>query len=525
VSDTTPSDDTLSADNASAAEANPSADELRSAALHGVRWSSIGRPATEVLLLGSMVVLARLIPPAEFGRYAVALIAGELASVVASEGVGGALIQRANCRREHLQTGVALGMIIGLALACLVLVGADLIVAPIFGSRTALYVALMAPLCLIAAASTVPMALLSRRMAFRRLSEIEVLSTLVRVAACVGLALAGLGGEALVFGMIAGGLTIAVISWISAPPPMPRLRREPARELLHFGLPASLAGVSWIGFRNSDYAIVGARLGVFEAGLYFRAYTLAIDYQKKVSMVMGQVGFPLLSRTRGPAEMADMRRKMVHLLTVTLFPLLVLLAIGSPVLVPFLFGPKWDGMIVPAQILAVGGAATLVIDAAGTVLMATGRTRSVLGYGLAHWIVYGTSVFLVVRLGIVAVAIDAAVVHALFLVVAYVLMLSGSGEPPLKRLWGDIAPATVSCLGLAAVAVPASIALSAAHIPSILWLAALGLLAVPPYLLTLRLGFPETWRSLGGVLEQFLPERLRFPAARRRLAAAARSAA
>jgi O-antigen/teichoic acid export membrane protein len=47
---------------------SPADDELRSAAVHGVRWSSIVRPATEILLLGSMVVLARLISPAEFGH-------------------------------------------------------------------------------------------------------------------------------------------------------------------------------------------------------------------------------------------------------------------------------------------------------------------------------------------------------------------------------------------------------------------------------------------------------------------------
>lgn len=520
VSDTRSVSDAGSSSDAGIPSDAPSAEDLRTAALQGVRWSSIGRPATEVLLLGSMVVLARLIPPAEFGRYAIALIAGELASIIASEGVGGALVQRAKCQREHLQTGVALGMLIGVVLAALILVGSVLVIGPIFGSRTALFVELMAPLCLITAASTVPMAILRRRMAFRRLSEIEVLSTLVRVAACVGLAVVGLSGEALVFGMILGGLAITVIAWISAPPPSPRLHRGPARELLDYGLPASLAGVSWVGFRNSDYAIVGARLGVFEAGLYFRAYTLAIDYQKKVSMVMGQVGFPLLARTRNATEMGDMRRQMVHLLTVTLFPLLVLLTIGSPVLVPFLFGSRWNGMIVPAQILAMGGAATLVIDAVGTTLMATGRTRSLLGYGLAHWIVYGGSVLLVVRLGIVAVAIDAAVVHTLFLVVAYVLMLSGTGEPPLRRLWGDIAPASVSCVGLAAVALPASVALSAAAVPPIPWLLAVGLLAAPAYLLTLRVCFPRTWRTLRSVLGHFVPEHRRLRWAKRRLAAA-----
>jgi lipopolysaccharide exporter len=513
---TTPADDLATP----ADDSTTPADELRAAAMHGVRWSSIARPMAEFLLLGSMVVLARIIPPAEFGRYAVALIAQELAYVITAEGVGSALVQRKIVTHRHLQSGMALGLLTGLVLAGVMLVAASLIIEPIFGSRTELFVQLISPLCLIAAAGTVSMALLRRRMAFRRLSEIEVASTLARVIACVALALAGLSGEALVWGMLAGTLAMTSIAWVSAPPPLPRLYRKEARELLDYGFSASMAAASWVGFRNSDYAIVGARLGVVPAGLYFRAYTLAVDYQKKVSMVMGQVGFPLLSRTRDETEMAAMRRQMVRLLTITLFPLLALLAIGAPVLVPFLLGPKWTAAVVPTQILAVGGASTLVIDAVGTVLMANGRTRALLGYGLGHWIVYAGSVFVVVPLGIDAVAVDAAVVHTLFLVLAYRLMLRDSPERPLRCLWSDVAPATVACVGLVAVTLPASIALSAGSLPRILWLVAVGLIAIPPYLLTLRVCFPTTWRTLRSVLQQFLPEHRRLRWVRQRLAPA-----
>ncbi len=493
-------------------------EELHAAAAHGVRWSSIARPTTQVLLLGSMVVLARMIAPVEFGHYAVALVIQELAFNIPSEGVGSALVQRPTVRREHLQAGGALALLMGIGLALLTLVAASLIIDPIFGARTALFVQLSAPLCVVSALSAVPAAILYRRMAFRRLSEIEVVSAVVRVAACIGLALAGLGGEALIFGTLAGTAAVTVIAVASAPPPPPRLRRAPARELLHFGLPASLAAVCWAGFRNCDYAIVGARLGAVAAGMYFRAYTLAIDYQKKVSTVMGQVGFPVLARAQNAVELGELRCKMVRMLTVLLFPLLALLAIVAPVLVPFLFGSAWAEATVPTQILALGGAATLVIDAVGTVLMATGRARALLGYGLAHMLAYGLSVLLVVQFGIVAVAIDAAVVHTLFLLVAYVLMLPERAARPLRQLWDDVAPAAVSCIGLAAVAVPASMALTGMHLPAIVWLTAVALIAMPPYLLTLRICFPTASLSLRVALERVLPEHRRLRGVKRRLA-------
>jgi lipopolysaccharide exporter len=502
------------------------AEELRAAAMHGVRWSSIARPLTEILLLGSMVVLARLISPAEFGRYAVALIAQELASIITSEGVGSALVQQKVASREHLQTGMALGLLAGLALTVLLLAGAGLVIDPIFGARTAQFVRLVAPLSLVSAFGLVPMAVLRRRMAFRRLSEIEVLNSFVRAAVCIALALAGLGGEALVLGVLAGVFAMTVVACLSVPPPLPRLHRKAARELMGYGGPASMAACSWVGFRNVDYAIVGARLGALQTGLYFRAYTLAVEYQSKVSVVMTQVGFPVLARSESANELTDLHRQMVRLLTIVLFPLLVLLAIVAPVLVPFMFGARWTGAVVPVQILALGGASTLVINGVGTVLMATGRARALLGYGVAHFLVYGITVFLVVQLGIVAVAIDAAVVHTLFLLVAYVLMLRGFAERPLRRLWSDVAPATISCLGLAAVALPVSLALTAAHVPAFVWLTAVGVVAIPPYLLTLRICFPSTWQGLRMVVGQFVPAQHRLRRVGQRLAAVgARSAA
>jgi lipopolysaccharide exporter len=495
-------------------------DELHAAAVHGIRWSSISRPATEVLQLVGMVILARLIAPADFGRYAVALIAQEMAYMLIASGISLALVQRADLTRRHQEAAMGLGLAGGVSLAILMVLAGSTIVPPIFGARTGLFVRLLAPLCVISAAGTVPMATLSRRMAFRRLSEIEVVSSAVRLCACVSLAVAGLGGAALVLGTLAGTLVTTVIAWVAAPPPTPRLHRTEARELLRYALPVSVSSIGWIGFSNVDYAIIGARLGPTQTGLYYRAYTLAVEYQKKISVVMTQVGFPVLSRARNAAELAELRHEMVRLLTILLFPLLALLAVVAPVLVPFLFGHNWAGASEPVQILAIGGASTLVIDAAGTALMATGRTRALLGFGMGHFATYGLAVFLVVPYGIVAVAVAAAVVHTLFLLVAYTIMLRGTAQHPLRRLWSDVAPATVSSIGLFAAVAPASLAMSAAHLPPFIQLIATGLLAVPAYLLTLKVFFPDSSRWLRVVIGELLPEHRRLRWAKRRLAAA-----
>src|SRR5689334_11529499 len=89
--------------------------DLKAASLRGLRWAVVSRPIVELLFMATMVALARLVPPADFGRYAVALIVVDLGSFI-GQGVGIALVQRKVVNREHLQAGVAMAILSGLVL-------------------------------------------------------------------------------------------------------------------------------------------------------------------------------------------------------------------------------------------------------------------------------------------------------------------------------------------------------------------------------------------------------------------------
>jgi lipopolysaccharide exporter len=479
--------------------------ELRARTLRGLRWTVIARPTVEVFVLGSTVVLAHLISPAEFGHYAVAAIAGSIAGIPRG-GVSAALVQRKTVTKQHLQAASALALLIGISLALLTLIAATVIVVPLYGARTAQLVRLTAPLSFVVAAGTVSSGVLQRSLAIRRLGVIEVISTLVRVSATIGMAFAGLDAVALVLGWLAGEVVEVGLLWASVLPPLPYIRRGPSRELLAFSVPASIASSSWFFFRNCDYAIIGARLGAYPTGLYFRAYTLGVEYQKKVSQLMGTVGFPMMARAQSASQMSDLRIRMVRLLTIVLFPLLALLAIEAPVLVPWLFGHRWAPAVLPTQILAVGGASTLVIDGAGAALMASGRRRAIMGFGWGHFAAYALAVFIVAPLGIVAVAIAASVVHTLFLLVAYVLMLSDSRDRPLAQLWYDINPAAICTIALVVIAAPASFGLKAAQVTGVPYLAAVSLLGGVVYLIALRTVFPASFQMARGFVAQLLPK-------------------
>jgi len=485
-----------------------SSDELTVATASGVKWITLVRVVSEILLLGSMILLARLLPPSAFGMFAVVVIVQELAVNVPSEGVGSAIVQRRSVKREHLQGGLALSLLVGTGLAAVTLVVAKLIVAPVFGAETADLVALTTPWFLLGAIVALPMTVLRRRLAFGRLALLAFTQSTVRAGTSVAFAaFAGLGAPALVYGGLAGMAAMVALALAFAPVPLPRWRGWAVRDLMPYGGPAMLACFSWAGFRNADYAIVGASLGPTQAGYYWRGFQLAVEYQSKLSAVMNQVAFPVLSRSARVEEMFAMRRRMVRVLTVVLFPVLASLVVLAPVVVPLVFGSAWEPAVLPTQILAGAGAATIVIDAVGSVLMAMGRTRALLGYGVAHFVVYAGAILVAASHGLAAVSATAVVVHGAFLFVAYEVLLRDRAERTLRFLWDDVAAATVSSAMLLATCWPLALALERAGVSAPVHILAVSACAAIAYLATLRIGFPVAWRDLIGLLRRIAPAR------------------
>jgi PST family polysaccharide transporter len=485
-----------------------SSEDLIEAAVSGVRWMSAARVVAELVGLGTMVVLARLIPPAEFGIFVITLLVQELALSLLGESVGSALIQRPHLRREHVRAAQAICLTLGLAMAGVALLAAEFVFEPIFGSETAGLVRLSVPFFLLIGLATTPQAMLQRRLDFRRVGLIQIASLVVRSAVAVVLAaFAGMDAEALVLGALAGSLIATAIAIGSVTLPAPSFNRRAARELGEYGVPAGIAAISWIGFRNADYAIVGARLGLTATGIYWRAFQLAVEYQRKISTLLYQIGFPLLSRSQSEEGMLAMRFRIMRVLSAIVFPLLAMLAFSAPELIPALFGSAWEEAVVPTQLLVVAGAATLVIDGIGTTMMAAGRPRALLVYGWAHFIVYAAAIVVVAPLGVTAVALAAVATHIVFLIAAYGLLLRGMVASPLRQLAADVGPASVASLALLAVAIACRGGLEAAGAAeAAATLAALGLATVT-YALVLRRLFPAGWSDLVTLARRVLPER------------------
>jgi lipopolysaccharide exporter len=470
--------------------------ELKEATFTSLRWATLARIAAQILTLAVGVVLAHLVPPDEFGRVAITLVVSELALALANQGAGSVLVQRKLLDHAHVQATAMLALIVGVALSLATLILSPMVATPLFGAETAHLFQLLSPAFIIAAIGIVPLAMLERRLDFRRISLIEIATVLIGSLSSVSLAVLGLEAEAYVLGFVIGQLVWATLLVILGPFALPRWHRRELREITGFGVPAGLASIAMVGYGNVDYLILGARLSPAQVGFYYRAYTLGVQYETKISDIIARVAFPVYSRTESADHMRAVRSRVVRINATVIYPILALFIALAPEVVPWLFGQRWEPAVVPAQILAVAGMARMINNGTPPLLLAAGRPRTLLAFNLCRLGVLGVAVLVASSYGVIAVCLAVAGFQVATLIASYGVMLSRVVGVTLRQLAADLVPAISASAIMLALAFPLTAAVSAATASSPTTIAIVTALTAPVYVVALRQLSSAAWADL-----------------------------
>jgi O-antigen/teichoic acid export membrane protein len=494
-------------------------ESLKEATLTGVRWVSLAKMGSEGLAFIAAIVLARLVSPSEFGRAAVALIFIPLAVILTFEGFASALVQRPSFEEAHRRAAVFMGLVGGALLSLLTFALVGPVWRPLFGEETGSLIALMSPVFLIAAVGSVPRATLWRALDFRRLGLCDVSGLLAGNVVAVTLAAMGHGAHAIVIGALAQVTTQTALLFSFAPSPAPRWHLRAQRDIGGFGLPAALAGLVGVLFRNVGYAILAARLTPAQTGIFWRSFNLGVVYQDKISGIMLQLSFPVYARTESREQLRDMHERAARVHAAIIFPLLATLIVLAPVLVPFVFGAAWKPAVGPAQILAVVGMIAAILTGYPQIMLAVGRPNVLLRFNIVILAVFAAAVAVTAPHGLIAVSIAVLVVHVGILLGVYRFLLQPQIGLSIRDLVPELGPAIVGCLALVAVGLPMRMLLDALAPGDLVTLAVAGGAGLLAYAITLRALFPSAWSDLRMLAERVVPPIARL--SRRRAAAPA----
>jgi O-antigen/teichoic acid export membrane protein len=316
-----------------------------------------------------------LLSPRAFGTIAVGLIMVTLATRLVEAGTRGSVIVAPHLTRGQVLGSWAWNVASGLALGGLIAILAGPVTrALVPGGDPAVLRALALSVVLYAPA-IVPLALLEKRLRFRRRASVQATATIAASIAAVLAAAAGAGVWALVVRQVMLQGLLALGAWIAAARLLPqaspesrgweRLRRHGATGFMLFTL------TDFVVF-NADYAIVAHLTSPRELGLYSLAFTLAFAPVTQFSSQLGSVLFPAAA-----ASDADTRARRtlggVVVAVIVLAPVIPVTIALAPVLIPAVLGARWAGMVVPFQILIVVGIAHAVVNVIGDALSGAGK--------------------------------------------------------------------------------------------------------------------------------------------------------
>jgi PST family polysaccharide transporter len=413
--------------------ADPQAgNDLAHRAIRAAQWRMLSVVLHAGVQFGVGIVLARLLPPADFGLAALATVIVGLAALVLDLGLGSAVVQRRPLTDRHLRVAFTLALLIGAALAAGVFLAAPVAGALLKAERLPAILRVEAVLFLIAGLGVTARASLQRRLAFRQLLLVDGVSYGLGYAlVAVGLALNGFGVWSLVLGavvqaVLSNTLALALVRH----PCRPLLAPLEARQLLHFGTGGALNGaLSHIAF-HGDNLIAGRFLGLQALGLYSRAFSLMMLPLGYAGSTVFSVMFPTLSELRSDRERFARGYLMsIALLTMVTAPVLAGMAVAAPHLVTGLYGEAWTGATLPLQIFCVAGLFRALVMPAGAVTHASGQVYAELRRQAVYtaWVLVGSLVG--TRWGVtgVAVGVTTAILYKYIAMATLSLRISGVG--------------------------------------------------------------------------------------------------
>jgi O-antigen/teichoic acid export membrane protein len=317
--------------------------DLKEKTIRGGLARLLAQGANFVLRLGSLMVLARLLGPKDFGLVGMVTAFTGVLALFRDFGLSSAAVQRTTVTEEQISTLFWINMLVGALTGLLSVALAPAIAAFYHEPRLFGVTAVLATGFLINGAGVQHGALLQRQMRFTALAVINTVSLIVSTAIAIGGAMAGYGYWSLVAMTVAFPLTTTIGYWLATAwfPGRPH-RRAGIRSMMRYGGILTLNGLILYVASNLDKILLGRFWGADALGLYGRAYQLINIPTDNLNSAAGEVAFSALSRLQDdPVRLKSYFLKGYALVLALTLPITIACALFADDMIFVFLGPKW----------------------------------------------------------------------------------------------------------------------------------------------------------------------------------------
>ncbi len=310
--------------------------------LAGTGWAMAWRMFSRSLGFVSLIVLARLLVPADFGIVAVATSIAASIDALSQLGVRDALVRLHDERPDYYNTAFTIQVARGL-LTGTVLVVLSLFTDTLFAdNRLQPILLIMAGLAVVSGCENIGIVRLARELNFKAQFFMQVAPRLLGFVVTLVSALLTRDYHALVWGMVVTKLAGVAITYIASAH-RPRFGLAGWRYLLGFSFWTWAGSLAMVVWTRSDPFLLGPALGPALLGIYLLATEIALMPITELLEPICSTLFPgfALARRTGSAPI-DKGLGIAGVLALITIPFSIAISACSGYLVIALLGPQWQ---------------------------------------------------------------------------------------------------------------------------------------------------------------------------------------
>lgn len=351
---------------------------LKQKAVSGMIWTALQRYSTMLIQFISGIILARLLTPYDYGCIGMLMIFMLLAESFIDGGFGSALIQKKQPTQTDYSTIFFWNMSLSVILYAVLFLSAPAI-ARFYGIPLLSDVLRVQGMILfIYAFNIVQRNQLQKKMNFKVLSIVTILTSVTALTATIIMAYHGFGVWALVTQYMLTAFIPALVFWFYVRwRPQFTFSWQSFRELFSFGFYMFLTNL----LNQFGHQIQGLLIGRFynaaTMGYYSKANATERLASTCISKVMSQVTYPLYAEMQDDkVALGNAIKKITLTLSYITFPLMFILLLCAKPLFILLYSERWADSVPYFQVLCVAGLAYSLQSVNYQSVAAIGKSRT-----------------------------------------------------------------------------------------------------------------------------------------------------
>ncbi|WP_407277704.1 oligosaccharide flippase family protein [Aromatoleum evansii] len=406
-------------------------------------WAYVQNWAARGITLIVFFVLARLLTPAEFGAFAVAMIFLTFGEIFVEQLFGHAIVQRDTLTEAHRSSAFWVTLMIGATLALATLLAAPAFAAAFDSPGVEPIIMALTPVFGFMAVSSVPSALLRRALDYRTLARRTALSNLLSGIVAIVAAAGGLGVWTFVVQQLVFQAVSTAVLWRhEAWRPQLVFDRKALGELFGFASRITLVKVLDLVETRVLELVIARYLGVVALGHYALASRAQQSATQLLAAPLWESSISVFARRQNDRKsLTAAFEDRVLLAALLIMPAFLLAAASAEALVPAVFGEQWHEAVAPFQILCVLGALRSIAFVFGAAMQAVGAASISVWMALTRTAVILASLPYLISYGVAGAAICVFVgqLAVIPIVIAKFARTMGfSGFKVLKRIFTPI---------------------------------------------------------------------------------------